>query len=504
MEEIFETYQNSLYPEQEEFPFLPTSVDQAYERILQKISPQQKPNARKILLIIAGAKRVLMLYDTESAVFVSWFTRFWNKLRPDYPWWNMSSQHAIAFAGHCKILKLLNECHPTEVDALDGTENTALWYAANQGHIEVVEQLLHLGATITTDRPLWYGSILQTAAENGHWNVVNSLLKHGAVDGADSSAILAMAAGMDYDELVETIMKETESLWCRKDLRNTALYIASGRSDERRVRLLLQRRTDIDALMPRGGTSLSIAVERGHRAVVQVLANAGADFITVSSRKLFTLLGEGSKIDTQDGKNSLLLWAVHHGYEDIAESMLSNGADVNAKKKYGTPTLCLAIGNRSERIVDALLHRGADIDVLNEAGETPLLMAVEKGQVQIVQKLLNRGADLNCRTRSGTPLLIRAAELGNNEVVRALLDREADVNVRLQDTTPLIMACGRRKWTTVRWLVERGADLNVINKRGLTALDSVRPGVNDELRNWLIERGAKRSIEVRALDRSDL
>ena len=61
MEEIRETYQNNLYPDEVQIDSLPTSVDDAYERILQKINARQKPNAQKALLVILGARRPVVL-----------------------------------------------------------------------------------------------------------------------------------------------------------------------------------------------------------------------------------------------------------------------------------------------------------------------------------------------------------------------------------------------------------------------------------------------------------
>jgi hypothetical protein len=54
MEEIRETYQNNLYPDEVQIDSLPTSFDDAYERILQKINARQKSNAQKVLLVIIG------------------------------------------------------------------------------------------------------------------------------------------------------------------------------------------------------------------------------------------------------------------------------------------------------------------------------------------------------------------------------------------------------------------------------------------------------------------
>ncbi|KAF7510432.1 hypothetical protein GJ744_006711 [Endocarpon pusillum] len=68
MEEIREAYQNSLYPNEVQIDSLPKSVDDAYERILQKINVKQKPNAQKVLCVILGARRPLTIREMALAL----------------------------------------------------------------------------------------------------------------------------------------------------------------------------------------------------------------------------------------------------------------------------------------------------------------------------------------------------------------------------------------------------------------------------------------------------
>jgi len=68
MEDVRETYQNSLYPDTVVIDSLPSSVEEAYERLLQKINDKQRPNARQILLIIVGARRPLKIGEMALAL----------------------------------------------------------------------------------------------------------------------------------------------------------------------------------------------------------------------------------------------------------------------------------------------------------------------------------------------------------------------------------------------------------------------------------------------------
>ncbi|KAK5947936.1 hypothetical protein OHC33_011041 [Knufia fluminis] len=67
-EEIRETCRDSIYADELVVNSLPTSVEDAYERILNKINDKQKAKAHKILLIIVGAPRPLTIRLGEEGV----------------------------------------------------------------------------------------------------------------------------------------------------------------------------------------------------------------------------------------------------------------------------------------------------------------------------------------------------------------------------------------------------------------------------------------------------
>ena len=68
MEGIQNRYQSALFANEVQIDFLPTTVDHAYEQILQKVNEEQRPNARKVLLIIVGARRPLTISEMALAL----------------------------------------------------------------------------------------------------------------------------------------------------------------------------------------------------------------------------------------------------------------------------------------------------------------------------------------------------------------------------------------------------------------------------------------------------
>lgn len=54
-------------------------------------------------------------------------------------------------------------------------------------------------------------------------------------------------------------------------------------------------------------------------------------------------------------------------YEQVKEC-LDNGADVNAKERFGNSTLISALGCGHTKIAKLLIERGADINAVNDKG----------------------------------------------------------------------------------------------------------------------------------------
>ena len=77
-------------------------------------------------------------------------------------------------------------------------------------------------------------------------------------------------------------------------------------------------------------------------------------------------------------------------------TLLEQGADVNAVDSYGRSVLAIAASQGHADIVRALLKQGGDVK--DNTGGSPLMSAAIDGGKEIVQLLLESGADVNART----------------------------------------------------------------------------------------------------------
>jgi hypothetical protein len=68
--------------------------------------------------------------------------------------------------------------------------------------------------------------------------------------------------------------------------------------------------------------------------------------------------------------------AAFNGHKDVAEFLLANGADVNAKAKNGSTPLHLAAAKGYNGIVELLLANKADVNALDNEGWSPMHSAI--------------------------------------------------------------------------------------------------------------------------------
>lgn len=96
---------------------------------------------------------------------------------------------------------------------------------------------------------------------------------------------------------------------------------------------------------------------------------------------------------SQDWNNDTSLHlAAYFGYRDVAEVLLTHGADVNAINSYGRTPLHRAAFNGHEDIAKLLLVHGADINARNKFVDTPLREAVVNGSHGVAELLRQHGA----------------------------------------------------------------------------------------------------------------
>lgn len=114
-----------------------------------------------------------------------------------------------------------------------------------------------------------------------------------------------------------------------------------------------------------------------------------------------------------------------------------------------------------------LSNSKADIDLVIEN-------AIESENIVLIELLIDIGLYYD---ESGIDLkyLCAAAAAGSNDVIEVFLKYGAKINGQdEQGYTPLHFAVGHQKYETVKYLLNKGANISVVSKDGMTPISSLK------------------------------
>ena len=305
----------------------------------------------------------------------------------------------------------------------DRRGQTALMWAAAEGHAEVVAVLVEVGAELRTRLASGFTPLL-FAVREGHVDVVRALLK----------------AGADVNETVPV----------------------EGR-----------RRGYGGRLPPAGATPLLVAVMNGHFELAAALLDAGADpsaglpgYTALHAMVAVRKPGIGDNDPGPEGSGSL-------SSLDLVKKLVAHGANVNARmtrranltntrlNENGATPFLLAAQTADAELMKTLVSLGADPRLPNADNTTPLIVAAglatrspgedagtESEVLEAVQVALDLGIDINAVDNNGETAMHGAAYKNLPQVVKFLAARGARIDVWNRPNKfgwiPLAIAVGYR------------------------------------------------------------
>ncbi|XP_073926274.1 ankyrin repeat domain-containing protein 29 isoform X4 [Castor canadensis] len=175
---------------------------------------------------------------------------------------------------------------------------TALFFAAQQGHNDVVRFLFGFGAS-TECRTKDGGTALLAASQYGHMQVVETLLKHGAnihdqlYDGATA---LFLAAQGGYLDVIRLLLSSGAKVNQPRQDGTAPLWIASQMGHSEVVRVMLLRGAERDAARNDGTTALLKAANKGYNDVIEELLKFSPTLGILKANKLPAELTKNERI----------------------------------------------------------------------------------------------------------------------------------------------------------------------------------------------------------------
>ncbi|KAG5852551.1 hypothetical protein ANANG_G00063620 [Anguilla anguilla] len=240
----------------------------------------------------------------------------------------------------------------------------------------------------------------------------------------------------------------------------------------------------------------------GLSAALASLRNLYTPNIKVS--RLLLLGGASANYRTEALNNAPVLCVqCHLGHQEMAALLLDFGAAVEGASEHGMSPLCFAAAAGHLGLVSLLCKRGAKADHVDKTGQCALVHAALRGHPDIVRFLLEqewapegRLQDCDRKNKALQQALIAASSMGHTQVVRSLLalNNEHMVQIDGYDSlwgeTALTAAAGRGKLDVCRFLLEQGAGVQQVNRRGVSPIFSaVRQG-QGQITELLLQHGA--------------
>ena len=185
--------------------------------------------------------------------------------------------------GQLKVVKMLLKLETEGIDGIqkdkvNRNDYTALHYAAEAGHADVVDVLVTNGFDMEKVQGAGETPLMQ-AAWKGHTGVVAMLLGHGAnVDFKhkhDGTALCKAAGGYQgRTEIVRLLLRNGASIEARNTCQQTPLYLAVQKGDRDTVELLLSKGADANAKTATGETPLAYAQMIKDEEIIALLSSA--------------------------------------------------------------------------------------------------------------------------------------------------------------------------------------------------------------------------------------
>jgi ankyrin repeat protein len=330
---------------------------------------------------------------------------------------------------------------------------------------------------------------LMTAARTGSVATLNALITHGAEVNArerqqqQTALMWAVAAG--HPAAVRLLLERGAEVRARTVRGDTPLTFAARDGDLESARLLLEAGADMNEAAADGLVPLIVATVRGHTTLARFFLDHGANpnhqgpgytALHWAAGVWETELTGPRGIATDRDKEWRALDGAVEGKLDLVKALLAHGADPNPAMTKPPPRVGFTVGS------------------LNLVGATPFVVAASSGDAALMRVLVEAGANPGLTTKEGTTALMAAAGVSRRAVESSVTEKSAieaalvalehgnDINASNDAGDTALHGAAAMRWNAlVKLLAEKGAALDVRNKRGRTPLANASGSDTEQL-----------------------
>lgn len=173
------------------------------------------------------------------------------------------------------------------------------------------------------------------------------------------------------------------------------------------------------------------------------------------------------KYDDRFGSTALH-YAVRENNIEAIKTLLNLGANPNKKDNFGKTPLMWSVSKVEKNNISKILieNRKTYLDAMDDdgRGHTALYHAMSDKNYEIVKYLIAKGANIENKSTPFGPALIYAIFNNDIEMVKIIVEAGADLNVDFHNQTPLHEAVNVKGYETVKYLISKGANVNIKNE----------------------------------------
>ncbi|HNY10019.1 MAG TPA: ankyrin repeat domain-containing protein [Candidatus Wallbacteria bacterium] len=197
----------------------------------------------------------------------------------------------------------------------------------------------------------------------------------------------------------------------------------------------------------------------------------------------------------------------------VFKLLAENGAECNIANSGGEKLIALAAATGDSEIVKYLLAKKSDVTNLNKNGDDLLYCAIGSHSLETVKTVVESAYGPGL-IKSGARSAARAATLKEDGILKYLIEKGININGNTGSAAgnesgnnsswkPLKAALYNKNIDALKLLIEKGADLKIINKNGENCLFELTGGITGdemddktvEIAKMLVARGVTANIK---------